>query len=121
MRAAGLQWRLHQNKGESSLLLTDVQGHDVEARESEGFMRRHELKCDAEPYRAIEEGRKPWEFRRDDRGFMVGDELILKEWIASESRFTGNEQFRAVGYILRGPSYGIPEGFCVMTLEEVPF
>jgi hypothetical protein len=77
------------------------------------LMRRHELKCDAEQFTAVIEGRKTFEFRRNDRDFRVGDDLVLQEYLPSEKRLTGRESLRSVGYILHGPAYGIPEGFCV--------
>lgn len=40
----------------------------------------HHLKAKPEYFRATIEGRKPFEVRKDDRGFKVGDHVILKEY-----------------------------------------
>lgn len=40
----------------------------------------HVLKTWPQYFRAIKSGLKTFEIRRDDRGFKVGDTLILKEW-----------------------------------------
>src|SRR5690606_28445539 len=42
--------------------------------------RCHDLKCWPEPFRAIVAGAKRHEFRRDDRGYALGDVLYLYEW-----------------------------------------
>ena len=41
---------------------------------------RHELKCWPKFYESTMQGLKRFELRRDDWGFKVGDELLLKEW-----------------------------------------
>ena len=40
----------------------------------------HELKTWPEAWAAVRDGRKRFELRRDDRGFAVGDVLLLKLW-----------------------------------------
>jgi hypothetical protein len=42
---------------------------------------RHELKCWPEYFHAIRSGRKKFELRKDDRGFAIGDLLVLREFI----------------------------------------
>lgn len=93
-------------------------------------MRCHELKCWPEPYDAIVAGTKRFEYRRDDRGFAVGDILRLRKW--DPSRGPGGYYFREedanvgdpgcypsidmrVTYILAG-RHGVPEGFVVMSI-----
>ncbi len=85
----------------------------------------HRLKTHPEPLEAIIEGRKTFEFRKDDRTprFEVGDELDLFGWDPSYFGGRGGDTemgaLRRVTYILRGPAYGIPEGYCVMSLAEL--
>jgi hypothetical protein len=87
--------------------------------------RTHELKCWPEPFQAILDGRRRFEFRRDDRGYAVGDILDLREWDPHTRYYRRHENdghtvYRAerqrVTYILRG-LHGVPEGFVVMSIE----
>lgn len=87
----------------------------------------HDLKCQPEPFRAMQEGLKTFEFRKDDRGYVVGDELFLREWAPSYPLsqatnttafgvYTGQALSRRVTYILRGPAFGVPEGYVIMSV-----
>ena len=40
----------------------------------------HDLKTWPRHFQAIWDGRKSFEMRRNDRGYKVGDTLILREW-----------------------------------------
>ncbi|ELM3740605.1 DUF3850 domain-containing protein [Yersinia ruckeri] len=53
--------------------------------------RTHELKILPEYFHAVIEGKKKAELRIDDRGFRVGDYLLLKEWDGGADEFTGRE------------------------------
>jgi hypothetical protein len=82
--------------------------------------REHVLKTWPNAYDAVLEGRKRFEWRRDDRGFEVGDVLVLWRWDPAVERsagYQGNTKQRVrVTYILRG-MFDIPHGFCVMSIE----
>ena len=43
-------------------------------------MKTHDLKTLPEFFQAAASGRKRFEIRRDDRGFMEGDTLLLREF-----------------------------------------
>lgn len=83
--------------------------------------RTHDLKCWPEQFQAIVDGRKRFEFRRDDRGYMIGDYLNLREWDKHGERETGRRITVRAMYILRGlpagMAFGLPEGFVVMSIE----
>lgn len=88
---------------------------------------RHELKTDPAPFAAVLAGVKTHEIRRDDRGFAVGDELLLRETLHPHAQavvslqplhplpplFTGREVVRIISHIQRG--YGLMPGWCVLS------
>lgn len=92
----------------------------------------HELKCHPGPFQAVKDGTKPFEWRKDDRDYRVGDTLRLMEWdpaypaphLRSNADdgfpeepigYTGYVEYRTVTYIIR-EGFGIPEGYCIMGL-----
>lgn len=79
----------------------------------------HALKCWPEPYQAMVDGRKRFEFRYNDRDYRVGDVLSLREYKPSTDEYTGREISMQVSYVLT-KDYGIPSGYVVMSLEPVP-
>lgn len=79
--------------------------------------REHDLKTHPEPFEATWRNRKLHEFRKNDRGFKAGDRLRLREWLPEEGRYTNREVRARVTYVSCGPSYGIPEGYCVMSVK----
>ena len=66
----------------------------------------HELKCWPEGFQALIDGRKPFEVRKDDRGFQVGDTLHLREYQPVSDTYTGRETDVRVTYILHGVNDG---------------
>lgn len=83
----------------------------------------HELKTDPIVFQAVYDGLKRFEIRFDDRGFQVGDSLILREtrYTGQEMKegmpleYTGNTILFEVKYILRGPVYGLKEGWVILS------
>ena len=89
-------------------------------------MKTHELKTDPDTFYALISGRKTYEIRRDDRGFRVGDTLVLRRTVHSGDemaqgeplRYTGEEAVRRVTHILEGPAYGIAEGWVILSVND---
>lgn len=80
-------------------------------------MRTHNLKVWPEFFADLVSGAKPFEIRNDDRGYTVGDELVLEEYEPDgEGRYTGRAILRVVTYKFPGGRMGIPEGVCVLGL-----
>lgn len=78
----------------------------------------HELKTWPVPFQAVLDGTKTYEFRRNDRNFMVGDRLWLREWDNVGEAYTGRSVMAEVSYMTAG-AFGVPEGFCVLALKDV--
>lgn len=85
--------------------------------------RVHELKTWPEFFQAIVTGKKRFEFRKDDRGFTVGDCVLLYYWDPSPSTSyapLGRSRvkswtFARIDYVLRGYS-GLPEAHAVLSI-----
>jgi len=92
----------------------------------------HELKTLPHFFEDVLRGDKQFECRNDDRGFRIGDELLLREHDPKEScdgdcrtgcngehGYTGRILHRKVIYVLRGEWIGIKQGYCVMGLANL--
>lgn len=77
----------------------------------------HELKTWTSGFDASWRGLKPWEFRRDDREFKMGHKLILREYDRESDSYTGRKIHADISYKLNGPAYGIPNGYCILTMK----
>ena len=96
-----------------------------------GGERVHELKTWPEPFQAMADGLKRFEWRRDDRGYAVGDLLRLREWDPAPDEllsygagyrptgYTGRELRFRVTYLLAG-RFGVPDDYVCMSVEPVP-
>ena len=98
--------------------------------------REHHLKTWPSAFEAVKSDFKPWEYRRNDRDFAVGDVLVLEWWdpAPDPSKPCGSVGYesgyfqsianrwvkRRVTYIIHGGQFGIPDGYCVMTTEPTP-
>ena len=90
-------------------------------------MKEHVLKTWADYWDAVERGEKPFEVRRDDRGFQKGDILVLRrmyknftgawteDWTDSEGP---KDLRRKVTFVLTGGQFGIEPGYVVMGLKK---
>jgi len=90
-------------------------------------VKTHDLKCWPEPFQALADGRKNYEIRKEDRGFIVGDRLRLREWDPAEAPnldggdvmfvprgYTGRELTVTVTFKTPGGSFGLPRDLCVL-------
>jgi Domain of unknown function (DUF3850) len=58
----------------------------------------HELKIWPDYFEAVRDGRKRFEIRRDDRGFAVGDVLLLREFVP-DAGYSGREARHVVTFL----------------------
>ena len=86
---------------------------------------KHMLKTDPGVFAMSKAGLKTFEIRYDDRGYEIGDMLVLRE-----TRYSGEEMKSGkpliytediviciVQYILRGPAYGLEDGWVIMSVN----
>jgi hypothetical protein len=79
----------------------------------------HELKIWPKWFDAVQDGTKTYEIRKDDRGFAVGDIVVLEEFRSGVGAYTGRKVERRIVYISRGDdgeSIGLHDGYCVLGL-----
>lgn len=89
--------------------------------------RVHELKSYPYLFEATLRGTKKHDMRRADRGFRVGDRVLLREYDDKLERFTGRSLLATIGYItsVENPCAlshdGLREGYCILSLRMSPF
>lgn len=79
-------------------------------------VRCHELKTLREYFRAIKNRTKKAELRKTDRDFMIGDFMLLKEWVGEQ--FTGDWVLARITHILDGSHY-VHEGYALLSFEVI--
>lgn len=77
----------------------------------------HNLKVWSPFFEELSTGSKPFEARKNDRNFKVGDTLRLLEFNPKTQLHTGRALFATVSYILEGGQFGLKKGFVVMGLK----
>ena len=60
----------------------------------------HQLKTETKYFKAVKDGRKLFEVRRNDRDYRVGDYLALNELSADGKKYTGDSILLRIKYIL---------------------
>jgi hypothetical protein len=88
-------------------------------------LRWHELKTDPDVFDAVAAGRKTFEIRKDDRGYQEGDGLHLRRTkhtgrtmsVGVPLIYTGEECRCVVTHILRGPVYGLADGWAILSIK----
>lgn len=86
----------------------------------------HTLKTDPEVYDAVASGAKTFEIRFNDRGFQVGDALLLRRTVNTGEEmaagapliYSGEEVRRVVSHVFRGPLYGLADGWVILSLAQ---
>lgn len=73
--------------------------------------KEHFIKCQPEYFQAQLDGVKNFEIRKDDRHYKVGDKVILMEYDAKKTLYTGRRVIVQVTYITE---YMQKTGYIVM-------
>jgi Domain of unknown function (DUF3850) len=76
----------------------------------------HKLKTWTKFYDAVEGGHKRFEIRKNDRGFQVGDTVVLQEWDKEDELYTGLEISGEISYIT---DFEQKPGYVVFGLRDV--
>jgi len=82
----------------------------------------HELKTWSKYFKLIKSGEKPFELRLNDRGFVAGDELVLREYNPLTQTYTGQTLHRKITCVLENSEaeqFGLKPGFCIMGLMVI--
>lgn len=77
----------------------------------------HEVKILPMYFQAVWDRKKPFEVRKNDRGYQPGDTIILKEW--DGKKFTGSAVAKRICYMLTDTIDGIEDGYCVLGLADI--
>ena len=80
-------------------------------------MKMIELKTINPYFTDVWNGDKPFEIRKDDRDYILGDILWLREY-ATTTGYSGRSIIAEVSYIIpAGVFKGLVEGYCAMTID----
>ena len=84
----------------------------------------HELKTWQQYFKAVANGTKTFELRKNDRNFKVGDTLILEEWepglintdgvTAKKQGYTGRKIEKKITYLLESGEFGLRKGYAIL-------
>jgi ASC-1-like (ASCH) protein len=74
----------------------------------------HELKILPAYFDAVYDGRKKFEVRFNDRGYQVGDTLILREY--EKGHYTGRSVEKKITYVLEN-SFGMEPHYCILSID----
>lgn len=87
----------------------------------------HELKIWPKYFDVVRRGDKPFEVRKNDRSFAVGDTLVLQEFEpgtttlgkmpGTTGRYTGRRTEKVVVYVMPGGQWGIQDGYVVLGIR----
>lgn len=88
-------------------------------------MQIHRLKTWPSYFAAVVDGSMPFQVRRNDRDFQVGDKLELREWDPAKGQYTGRSAFVRVVSIFFPAAFtpddypigGVLQGYCVMGIR----
>lgn len=88
--------------------------------EENNMVKVHELKIVPEYFRAVKEGKKKFEIRKNDRNFKVGEYIDLREY-SGDKGYTGNRLCLKIVYMIESDWFpqGLKDGYCVLGIEVI--
>lgn len=82
-------------------------------------MKLHDLKTWPVAFQPMWDNLKDFEYRLNDRGYHVGDFLLIREYDPDTEEYTGRVIFFVIKYVLLGGVFGIPDDYCIMSLRRL--
>lgn len=79
----------------------------------------HNLKTWPVQFEVVRYRHKLFEYRKDDRGFAIGQYICLKEFDPHTRCYTQRFEVVRITHVERGPAFGIPAGYVVMGIEPL--
>ena len=79
--------------------------------------KKHELKAWPVYFEPIMEGCKCCDLRFDDRGYQVGDVLLLREWDPLAQEYTGRSIIAEVLHVMKDTRFGLKPGWVCLSIE----
>lgn len=80
-------------------------------------MKTHDLKIWPEFYQGIQSGAKLFELRINDRGYALGDKLVLREWSQQTGEYTGLSIDAMVTFVMPEGFPGVTPGWVLMGIQ----
>lgn len=81
-------------------------------------MKIHTLKIVQPYFDAVVSGEKTVELRKDDRGYGVGDILVLREYDPATDTYSGKQVERRVTHVVHGGEW-LTDGHCAMSIRKI--
>ncbi len=78
----------------------------------------HFLKADHDIFCDVKEGKKLFDYRKNDRDFKVGDWINLTDYYP-KTKSSGDSIDLEITYIMHGGKFGLPDGYCIMQLKRL--
>lgn len=83
------------------------------------FVRVHGLKTWPSVFRDVVDGRKPWEYRLNDRDYQVGEFMLLREFDPLSQTYSGRSLLCEIVLLVHGGIFGIPRGYVIATIKPI--
>ena len=86
-------------------------------------MQTHRVKSWPHLFHAVVEGVKLHELRRNDRGYQIGDILLLEEYVPETTQYTGRSFQVRITYVTSPSvpcavsSEALHSDFCILSIE----
>jgi len=79
---------------------------------------RHEIKIYPEYFNLVNDGTKPFEIRKNDRDYKLGDRLFLREYCTTKEEYTDRYCLKEITYVLKGGSFGLDPDYVILGLID---